>query len=196
MVDSTNPRIMADNIKMLAASSGGSSVVANPEGEATEDLAKLEVDGTVYGIPEIEVNPEGEATEDLAKLEVGGTIYAIPEPESGVAYSTTEQKIGKWVDNKDLYMRTFTTDSGVTSWTFINDSSIDIKGCIPEATYADCSSSAGYHRLNPGCNVGGASVNFVIDDTGTTHGKATLYTTIPSGGPMMYRAVATIIYTK
>ena len=109
MVDSTNPRIMADNIKMLAAGSGGSSVVANPEGEATEDLAKLEVDGTVYGIPEIEVNPEGAATTDLEKLKVGDTTYAIPVPvtlpfvyyESTVTFSSGEAFI-KDKDGGDL----------------------------------------------------------------------------------------------
>lgn len=52
MIDSTNPRIMADNIKMLAASNtGGTAVEANPEGTATADLEKLGVNGTIYAIP-------------------------------------------------------------------------------------------------------------------------------------------------
>lgn len=32
---------------------GGTTVVANPEGEATTDLTKLQVESTVYGIPDI-----------------------------------------------------------------------------------------------------------------------------------------------
>lgn len=97
MVDSTNPRVMADNIKMLAAN-GGATVEANPEGEAAADLEKLGVDGTIYGIPSIEANPEGAATEDLEKLRFGGMVYGIP----GLNFSTTPVKIGKYM-NGDLY---------------------------------------------------------------------------------------------
>ena len=98
MTDSTNPRVMADNIKELAASTGGIvSVEANPTGTATADLEKLDVDGTIYGISEsvsVEANPEGEATVDLEKLGVDGTIYGIPE--GGLPdLSTTEVLTGR-----------------------------------------------------------------------------------------------------
>lgn len=63
MVDSTNPRIIADNIKELAARDVGSIVEANPTGEATADLEKLGVDGTVYGIPTYQ--PTGYSTEEV-----------------------------------------------------------------------------------------------------------------------------------
>ena len=173
-------------------------VEANPEGEASTDLTKLTVGDTIYAIPEgtaVEANPEEAATVDLTKLTVGDTVYGIPV--GGVTYSTTEQKIGKWHDGSDLYMRTYTIDSGNLSWEVVNDSNLEIRGYVSEATYIECSSSSGYHRLNPGCNYGGSSVNFVIDKTGsTTYGKATLYTTLPGGGPSMRKGVATIIYTK
>lgn len=106
MVDSTNPRVMADNIKMLAAN-GGATVEANPEGEATADLEKLEVDGTVYGIPSIEVNPEGEATADLEKLEVDGTIYEIPEASGMPNLSATETLTGRTYLGSPTYIKVF-----------------------------------------------------------------------------------------
>jgi len=77
MVDSTNPRVMADNIKMLAAAGGGGhEVVANPEGAATGDLEKLQVGDIIYEIP----------------------VYSPPE------YSTTEYDTGKkYIDGRSIY---------------------------------------------------------------------------------------------
>ena len=57
-------------------------IEANPEGEASSALTKLEVDGTVYGIPEgtaVEANPAGAATAVLSKLDVDGTVYSLPQ---------------------------------------------------------------------------------------------------------------------
>ena len=56
---------------------GGSSVVANPQGAATDTLNKLQVDGTIYG-----VSGGGSATHN---------------------YSTTEQVVGTWVDGSTIY---------------------------------------------------------------------------------------------
>ena len=78
MIDSTNPRIMADNIRKLseASGSGGSTVVPNPEGEATGNLSSLGIDGSKYTIP----------------------VYSPPE------YSTTEYDTGKkYVDGRSIY---------------------------------------------------------------------------------------------
>ena len=56
MIDSTNPRIMADNIRQLAAAgSGGSIVVPNPEGAATANLTKLGIDDSILSIPEVKI---------------------------------------------------------------------------------------------------------------------------------------------
>ena len=67
MVDSTNPRVMADNIKTLAAAGGGTTVVANPEGEATDTLEKLGVGEGIYSIPQApEVVPIEYCEENLA----------------------------------------------------------------------------------------------------------------------------------
>lgn len=77
MIDSTNPRIMANNIRELAATSGGggTNVVANPEGAATSDLEKLGVNGTIYGIPSY-IPPEYSTTEfDTGKKWLGNVVY-------------------------------------------------------------------------------------------------------------------------
>ena len=63
------------------AGGGGTEVVANPEGEATTDLTKLQVDDTIYGIPEgtnVVANPTLEGTESaLTGLLVDDTKYAV-----------------------------------------------------------------------------------------------------------------------
>ena len=63
------------------AGGGGTEVVANPEGEATTDLTKLQVDDTIYGIPEgteVVANPTLAGTESaLTGLQVGDTKYAV-----------------------------------------------------------------------------------------------------------------------
>ena len=97
MIDSTNPRIMADNIRKLseASGSGGSTVVPNPEGEATGNLSSLGIDGDKYTIP----------------------VY------SPANYSTAEYNTGrKWIDNSDIYGIVLTVDgdkSVTSSWTTI-----------------------------------------------------------------------------
>lgn len=79
MVDSTNPRVMADSIKQLAAAKkSGSEVVANPEETATDNLEKLGVDGTVYDIPTYQAPG-----------------YSIDEVDTGVT----------WLDGKKIYRK-------------------------------------------------------------------------------------------
>lgn len=84
MVDSWNPAVLNDGLRSGAAGGGGGTTVeANPEGEATATLSKLGVDDTIYGIPApttVVANPEGEATSDLTKLQVGSSVYGIPAP--------------------------------------------------------------------------------------------------------------------
>lgn len=85
------------------SASGGTEVVANPEGEATADLAKLKVDDTIYELPEGTIvvgNPTLAGTEGaLTGLQVGDTKYVVPDDveivdctsgslPSGVTYSS------------------------------------------------------------------------------------------------------------
>ena len=84
MIDSTNPRIMADNIRALSANSGGSNVVPNPGGQSTGELESLGIDGSKYRIP----------------------TYSPAD------YSTSEVDTGiKWIDNSPIYRIVKTFDS-------------------------------------------------------------------------------------
>ena len=85
--------------------SGGTTVVANPQGTASADLEKLQVGNNIYGIPqgtEVVANPAGKASTQLNKLQVGNDIYSIPSGGGGsysesVLYSnsgTSRQNIG------------------------------------------------------------------------------------------------------
>ena len=61
MIDSTNPRQMADNIKELEAQILGlasqvaaiNPVTANPEGDATVQLTKVQIGEVIYGFEAI-----------------------------------------------------------------------------------------------------------------------------------------------
>lgn len=53
---------------------------------------------------EVIANPAGQATDTLNKLQVGSTIYDVPSGGSGShTYSTTEQAVGTWIDNNTIY---------------------------------------------------------------------------------------------
>ena len=97
------------------ADGGGTNVVANPSGTATDELEKIQVDDTIYSIPtgtEVEANPSGSATDELEKIDIDGTIYGIPTAK--INYSTDEQEIGKWIDGSPLYQRTWFFSSPVS----------------------------------------------------------------------------------
>ena len=83
-----------------AASGGGTEVVANPEGEATADLEKLQVGESIYGIPEgtnVVANPTLAGTESaLAGLQVGETKYKVP-----VGYEIHTYTAGKTYTSSD-----------------------------------------------------------------------------------------------
>ena len=87
MIDSTNPRILADNIRQLvAAGSGGSTVVPNPEGEVTGVLSSLGIDGSKFSIPQY----------------------------TSLGYSTEEVDLGiKWIDGNEIYRKTFDLETAV-----------------------------------------------------------------------------------
>ena len=124
-----------DSIVLTAAQLELIKVKANPAGQATGTLEKLQVNDEIFDIPaelpvvastdegkvltvnssgeweaadipaQVEANPSGAATDILDKLQVGSTVYATPKQ---LDYSTAEQKTGvKWIDGRDIYQRTF-----------------------------------------------------------------------------------------
>ena len=77
--DSTNPRVIADNIKKLDARPFA-GVIANPEGEAVDSLEKIDINGEIYEI----------------------SSYTPPQ------FSTDEFDTGKkWIDGSKIYGKIF-----------------------------------------------------------------------------------------
>ena len=117
MIDSTNPRILANNIRklfaMVKAIVPGTVVEGNPTGSGyTNLLKKIKIGTSKYKLPdEVTANPEDAATLDLEKLKVGESVYKVA-PASN--YSTTEKKIGTWIDGSDLYEKTVVTNAAVS----------------------------------------------------------------------------------
>ena len=87
-------------------SSDGTTVIPNPEGEATDDLNTVQIGEDIFNV----VGSGG-----------GGSTIALPS-----LYSTKEKMVGLWTDNKPLYQKTWTglnfqpTASGVELPTAIN----------------------------------------------------------------------------
>lgn len=147
---------------------------------------------------EITPNPAGEPTATLEKIQIEDTVYSLSSNDGGTEYSTTEKKIGTWVDGSDLYMRTFVISNWPSNdWNPINDPSINVLGFVNEVSYFDGTSSQGYHRFSLNSEFGGTTVQFIVHDTAynynTTHGNVHV---IVTGSSMSYRASVTIIYTK
>ena len=121
MIDSTNPRILANNIKKLLARINaivpGTVVTGNPSGSGFNTLlTKIKIGDSKYKLPDAVVgNPEGEATDSLSKLSIGSSIFSISDSYTPPAYSTTETEVGTWIDGKKLYRVVFEKDSGITS---------------------------------------------------------------------------------
>lgn len=76
MIDSTNPRQMADNINMLAARPTGTEVKANPAGSTGDHvLTKIQIGSTKYAVgggvtKTVLYNPEVPASVDTTDTEV------------------------------------------------------------------------------------------------------------------------------
>jgi hypothetical protein len=71
---------------------GGSSVIPNPTGTPTDTLSTIGIDGAIYGI------------------EGGGSISG----EGVEIYSEDEYIVGKWIDGKKLYQRTYHFSTPIT----------------------------------------------------------------------------------
>lgn len=100
---------------------GGTTVVANPEGEATDELEKLQVGNDIYSIPEENVEINKDQFDALpAATKNNGKAYFIPDAnlvsnftvmgnrfDKANIYDTTERMVGRWIDGKPLYQKSF-----------------------------------------------------------------------------------------
>lgn len=80
-------------------------IVANPVTSATESLSKLKLRGTTYSVESnVEANPSsGTASEDLTKLKVGTTIYGVSQVEANPSGSATAGNLTKLGVNGNIF---------------------------------------------------------------------------------------------
>lgn len=102
MIDSTNPRIMANAIrKLFSKVSAIPAVIGNPEGSGFNTLlTKIQIGSNKYKLPaEVTANPEGTSSGLLDKIKIGDSVLDIV-PD----YSATEFDTGKkWIDGSSIY---------------------------------------------------------------------------------------------
>ena len=129
------------------ATSGGTTVIANPSGTATETLTKLQVEETIYGISggggsaNIWEGTQEELEEEYESIPNDTVIIVTDDEESIDAsadiYSTNERLVGLWTNNKPLYQKTFVTEAtSITGNSDINvNSDISALGVDEVVTY-------------------------------------------------------------
>lgn len=160
---------------------GGTTVIANPSGTATDDLEKIQIGNDIYDIPsgggggnEQELTyAEYLALTDAQRL--NGTNYFVTDINGDgsefqpVIYSDAEREVGVWYDGKPLYQKTFYCNPKVSinsnSWGNIATISEVVNVIKAEAVNNDsgeyayysvagaCSSSKVLSVLNPRNNV-------------------------------------------
>ena len=106
MIDSTNPRILANNIKKLFARinaiTPGTVVTGNPSGSGFNTLlTKIKIGDSKYRLPaDVVANPEGEASGTLSKIGIGSAILNVGSLPD---YSETEFDTGRKYNNATVY---------------------------------------------------------------------------------------------
>ena len=75
-----------------------------------------QLDSSDFGTP-VEANPVESPTDDLSTIKIGDTVYDIPGGGGGSSYlasdfySTDEQVVGSWTDDKPVYQKTIALSS-------------------------------------------------------------------------------------
>lgn len=119
--------------EMGSGGGGGTTVIANPVGEPTDDLETIQIGNTIYNIPgggggnaNIWTGTQAELEEVFDELEEGTQINITDDEqevvEGGTIYSEEEQIIGLWTDNKPLYQKTIT----ITNASISGNATIDV----------------------------------------------------------------------
>ena len=163
MTDSTNPRILANNIRKLFKKVNsiepGTVVEGNPSGSGFNTLlTKIKIGSNKYKLPkDVTPNPEGEASDELTKLGIGSDIYSISG--GSINFTADEFDSGMTFLGSKVYGKVLSYSGSVSnsSWTVTNTTISDInnpifafgidetaKTCLPLlAWYSTSSENAG-----------------------------------------------------
>ena len=105
------------------ATSGGTTVVANPSGTATETLTKLQVENTIYGVSggggntNMWTGTQAEYTQQASQI-ADGTLVNITDDEEHTesfdVYNTNEREIGQWIDGSAIYRKVIQITSSIS----------------------------------------------------------------------------------
>ena len=152
MIDSTNPRILANNIRklfaMVKAIVPGTAVEGNPTGSGyTNLLKKIKIGDSKYKLPdEVTANPETTTSEVLSKIGIGSDKYLVTYD-----YSNTEKKIGKkWLNGSDMYEITTSLSEAITLTSSTSESVVSTAhtmspGATVVAVEYNTGASSGYY---------------------------------------------------
>ena len=97
-------------------------------------------------------NPAGQATDTLNKLQVGSTIYSVSGGGgSSHNYSTTPQVVGTWIDGKPVYEvvidNLYISPPALNDWSQVYATTLDIKQII-DSTFFDVTNPANNIQLS------------------------------------------------
>lgn len=142
------------------ATSGGTTVIANPSGEAIETLTKLQVENTIYSVEggggnaNIWTGTQAEYEAQASQI-ADDTVVLITDDEERTQafeiYSTDEQVIGTWIDGKPLYRCVLTGLSismpSTSSWSSVFAETLNINDII-HCDFYDASNVVNTIKLN------------------------------------------------
>ena len=107
--------IDGQTLNFYIPSSGGSIVSYNEGLQSGTLVGTLTIDGVLHNLycTAVEANPLESATGTLTKLGINGTVYEIQGGSGHTLYlsdyyDTTERVVGRWLNGKPLYQKTFT----------------------------------------------------------------------------------------
>ena len=101
--------------EMGSGGGGGTTVIANPVGEPTDDLETIQIGETIYDIPggggnaNIWTGTQAEYEQQASQIPDDTVVLITDDEEHTQAfdiYSTDEQVIGTWVNGETLYRKT------------------------------------------------------------------------------------------
>ena len=133
--DGTTITVDSDGtIHSAGGGTGGGHTIVNTDGTAVAQEDKLQfkglsvTDDSTNGITKVEgfgLNPD--SIDDIASATPMVPAIAIGEASN---YSTSEKKVGKWIDGKTIYQRTFNISNPSNATGYLDTSSANIESVI------------------------------------------------------------------
>lgn len=132
---------MSNIIQTFPKGSGGGHVVLDTNGTAVDQEKKLQFTGLDVSDDstneKTEVKAVGLNADSLDDIIQSASVQGNAVAGNGLVYSTTEQIVGKWIDGKPVYQKTFigttsaTTSSDSVAGTIVNlDTLVNSNGTI------------------------------------------------------------------